>query len=154
MRAGALIGSRGCNLESFLRFGFFLGAAFQIEDDLLNLVADEKYGKEKDGDLWEGKRTLILIYAYRSASADERERLAKILASPRAERSLEEVEWMRSLIDKYEGVEYGRRIAHQLAGAALHEFELLSAGLPDSRDKSFISQMPTWVIERNSSEQL
>ncbi len=155
MRAGALIGSRGnADLESFLRFGFFLGAAFQIQDDLLNLVADDKYGKERDGDLWEGKRTLMLIHAYRSATSDERERLARNLASPRAERSLQEVEWMRSLIDKYEGLEYGRRIAHQLAGAALHEFDLLSSGLPDSRDKSFMSHMPTWVIERNSSEQL
>ena len=30
----------------FIRFGFFLGAAFQIQDDLLNLVADQRYGKE------------------------------------------------------------------------------------------------------------
>ena len=35
LRVGALIGSRGsADLEAFLRFGFFLGAAFQIQDDL------------------------------------------------------------------------------------------------------------------------
>ena len=46
-RVGALIGSRGnVSLEQFVRFGFFLGAAFQIQDDLLNFVADERYGKE------------------------------------------------------------------------------------------------------------
>ena len=50
------------DLEPFLRFGFFLGAAFQIQDDLLNLVADERYGKERDGDIMEGKRTLMLIH--------------------------------------------------------------------------------------------
>ena len=50
-RVGALIGSRGrADLEPFIRFGFFLGAAFQIQDDLLNLVADDRYGKEINGD--------------------------------------------------------------------------------------------------------
>ena len=150
IRVGALIGSRGnADLDAFVRFGFFLGAAFQIQDDLLNLVADDRYGKERDGDLWEGKRTLMLIRALREATVDERERLYAILGLSRTERSPEQVQWMRSLIGKYEGVEYARRIAQELAGAALHEFGLLSAGLPDSRDKSFLGQMPMWVIERN-----
>ncbi len=149
IRAGALIGSRGAaDLEPFLRFGFFLGAAFQIQDDLLNLVGDERYGKERDGDLWEGKRTLMLIRAFRESTPNEREQLCAALCGSREERSLEEVQWMRALIEKYEGAEYARRIAQELAGAALHEFGLLSAGLPDSRDKAFLEQMPTWVIER------
>jgi len=150
IRVGALIGSRGnADLEAFVRYGFFLGAAFQIQDDLLNLVADDRYGKERDGDLWEGKRTLMVIQALREATPDERERLYTVLSLSRTQRSLAQVEWMRSLIDKYEGVEYARRIAQELAGAALHEFELLSAGLRDSRDKLFLHQMPTWVIERD-----
>ena len=48
-RVGAIIGTRGnVDGERFVRFGFFLGAAFQIQDDLLNLFADAKYGKERD----------------------------------------------------------------------------------------------------------
>ncbi len=150
IRVGALIGSRGtADLEAFLRFGFFLGAAFQIQDDLLNLVADESYGKERDGDLWEGKRTLILIHALRESTSEERERLCAALCGSREKRLAGEVQWMRSLIDKYEGARYARRIAQELAGAALHEFELLAGGLPDSRDKVFLGRMATWVIERN-----
>ena len=149
IRAGAWIGSRGAaDLEPFLRFGFFLGAAFQRQDDLLNLVGDERYGKERDGDLWEGKRTLMLIRAFHESTPDEREQLCAALCGSREERSLQEVQWMRALIEKYEGAEYARRIAQELAGAALHEFGLLSAGLPDSRDKAFLEQMATWVIER------
>src|SRR6185503_6305202 len=47
-RIGALIGTRdGMDLDRFVRFGFFLGAAFQIQDDLLNLLGEhEHYGKE------------------------------------------------------------------------------------------------------------
>ncbi len=71
------------------------------------------------------------------------------LQAPRSERSAEDVIWMRALIDKYHGVEHARQFAQELAGAALHEFSLFSAGLPDSRDKAFLQQMPLWVIERN-----
>ena len=53
--------------------GRHLGAAFQITDDLLNLRADpEDYGKEIGGDLWEGKRTLMLLHALRTARPDDR----------------------------------------------------------------------------------
>jgi geranylgeranyl diphosphate synthase, type II len=150
IRVGALIGSRdSVDLDPFFRFGFFLGAAFQIQDDLLNLVADDGYGKELNGDLWEGKRTLMLIHTIRESTPDERARLSTILCRPREERTHPEVRWIREQMDKYECTEYARKIAHGLAGAALHEYSLLSAGLPESRDKSFLEQMATWVIERN-----
>ena len=52
------------DLDRFDRFGFLLGVGFQITDDVLNLVGSRSYGKEIDGDLWEGKRTLPLLYAF------------------------------------------------------------------------------------------
>ena len=150
IRVGALIGSRdSIDLSPLLRYGFFLGAAFQIQDDLLNLVGDDGYGKEVNGDIWEGKRTLMLIHANRRSTAKERARLSEILCRPREGRTLPEVHWIRKLMDKYGCTEYGRKIAHGLAGAALHEYSLISAGLPDSRDKTFLEQMVTWIIERN-----
>jgi len=150
VRVGALIGSRdSVDLDPFVRYGFFLGAAFQIQDDLLNLVGDAGYGKEINGDLWEGKRTLMLIHAIQESTVEERVRLSELLCRSREERTLVEVTWIRKLIEKYGCVEYARKIAHGLAGAALHEYSLLSAGLPDSRDKNFLEQMVTWVIERN-----
>jgi geranylgeranyl diphosphate synthase type II len=150
IRVGALIGSHDrVDLDPFVRFGFFLGAAFQIQDDLLNLVADERYGKEINGDLWEGKRTLMLIHALRESTPEEQVRLSSILSRARDARSESEVGWMRELIDKYGCTEYARQIAQELAGAALHEFSLFAANLPDSRDKSFLEHVPIWVIERN-----
>jgi len=149
IRVGALIGSRdSANLDPFMRYGFFLGAAFQIQDDLLNLVGDDGYGKEVNGDIWEGKRTLMLIHTIQESTAVERSRLSKILGRPREGRSLSEVRWIRRLMNKYGCTEYARKIAQGLAGAALHEYSLISAGLPDSRDKQFLEQIVTWVIER------
>src|SRR5439155_18412813 len=80
-RMGALIGSAGAaDLDRCIRFGFFLGAAFQIQDDLLNLEGDAAmYGKELGGDIREGKRTLMLIHLIGRATDSERERLRSIL---------------------------------------------------------------------------
>jgi geranylgeranyl diphosphate synthase type II len=56
LRIGALIGSSGdADLRALSRFGLFLGAAFQITDDVLNLTGGQAaYGKEIRGDLREG----------------------------------------------------------------------------------------------------
>ncbi len=65
-------------------FAVFVGVAFQIQDDVLNLTADERvYGKEIGGDLWEGKHTLMLLHAMRSASESERRHAEAILLKAR-----------------------------------------------------------------------
>jgi geranylgeranyl diphosphate synthase type II len=149
-RVGALIGRRDhVDLDRFVRFGFFLGAAFQIQDDLLNLTGDHaSYGKELNGDLGEGKRTLMLIHLLRNSRGDERARLRAFLALPRAQRSAAEIEWLRLQITGSGAIEHARRVAHALAGAAMHEFEIAYADAADSRDKRFIAGLPHWVLER------
>jgi geranylgeranyl diphosphate synthase type II len=148
-RVGALIGSRdNVDLDSFIRFGFFLGATFQIQDDLLNLVADERYGKERNGDIWEGKRTLMLIRLLRATAPKQRDRLVRLLKLPRAQRTEEHVQWIRHLMDEYDCIDYARQFAHGLAGAASHEYSKIYDELPDSRDKQFIEGLVTWVFER------
>ena len=150
-RMGSLIGTRGAiDLDRCVRFGFFLGAAFQIQDDLLNLEGDaHAYGKELDGDIREGKRTLMLIHLWENATRVERGRLRTMLGQPRDERSDEDVLWVRERMDAYGSIDYARQVAHGLAGAAHHEFIELYGHLPDSRDRQFIEALPAWVIERN-----
>lgn len=149
-RVGALIGTRhDRHLDRVVRFGFFLGAAFQIQDDLLNLVGDRaRYGKELEGDLWEGKRTLMLIHLLRLANSDERARLGEFLALPRAQREPRDVVWIRERMDAYGCIPYAQQMAHGLAGAAQHEFALAFADVPPSRDKQFIAAIVPWVLTR------
>ena len=150
LRVGAMIGTRGrVDPDRFIRFGFFLGTAFQIQDDLLNLYADESYGKERDGDLWEGKRTLMLIHLLRSCSAAEGQRIFATLGQARSQRCAGEVAFIRDRMDHYDCIDYGRQVAHGLAGAALEEFKAVFEGVPDSRDRQFIEGLATWVFERN-----
>ena len=149
-RIGAVIASRGAiDPDRFNRFGYFMGAAFQIQDDVLNLVADEsRYGKEIGGDIWEGKRTMMLIHLYQHASTLEQKRLRAFLAKPREKRVETDVRWVRSLMDRYGSLDHARASARSLAGAALDEFQSAFADAPDSRDKRFIEQIIHYMIER------
>jgi geranylgeranyl diphosphate synthase type II len=70
--------------EALAEFARCLGIAFQIQDDVLNLSGDVgTYGKEIGGDLWEGKRTLMLLHMMRHATPEERVEAERILSLPR-----------------------------------------------------------------------
>ena len=149
LRVGALIASRGAaDLDALTRLGFFLGAAFQIQDDILNLEPDETYGKEINGDLYEGKRTLMLIRTAGACEPEERRRLFAFLGKPRLERDKAEVAWLRELMQRHDVIAYARGVARGLAGAALHEWDSAFAGLPDSRDARFIAGIADWIFRR------
>ena len=150
-RIGALIASRGAiDLDRFNRFGYYMGAAFQIQDDILNLVADgSRYGKEIDGDIWEGKRTLMLIHLLSEAAPDERGRLLRFLDAPRATRSAGDVRWVRRLMDRHGSIEYARTSAHQLAVGALEEFPVAFGDAPAGVERSFLEAIVLYMIERD-----
>src|SRR6185503_12325252 len=132
VRLGALIAIAGrVDPAAFVRFGFFLGAAFQIQDDVLNLVGDEEaYGKESDGDLREGKRTLMIIRLLQLASDDDRARLVAHLGTPLDARTADDVRWIRSRMDHHGCIAYAQQVAHAMADAALHEYRQLFAAVP------------------------
>jgi geranylgeranyl diphosphate synthase, type II len=82
--AGAAVARRSAaRVGSLARFATLLGVAFQIVDDLLDLEGEQaELGKQSRGDLWEGKRTLVLLHALRSVGVAEREELVAILDRP------------------------------------------------------------------------
>jgi geranylgeranyl diphosphate synthase, type II len=154
-RVGALIGTRGrlgaaVDLDAVVRFGFFLGAAFQIQDDVLNLTGGEGYGKEANGDILEGKRTLMLGHVFRASKGGVRTRLRDILAVDRENRSRDDVAWVCGLMEERGSLEHALGVARGLAGAALHEFDGIFGALADSGDKRFIRALVRWVLNRTS----
>ncbi len=101
-------------------FGQDLSISFQIVDDVLNLRADpDLYGKEIGGDLWEGKRTLILLHAVRSASPEDRARAISILAKdrPASDGQIDVAEVLDRLVGSGDLTEPGRRaLAEEIIG--------------------------------------
>ncbi|MEK9615616.1 MAG: polyprenyl synthetase family protein, partial [Deltaproteobacteria bacterium] len=85
-------------LEKVGDFGEALGIGFQIKDDLLNLEEDagesKEYGKERGGDIREGKRTLITIHMLENLNSKDSEKLKAILLKPAEETLDDEVDWV------------------------------------------------------------
>jgi geranylgeranyl diphosphate synthase type II len=152
LRVGALIGSGGdADLRPMVRFGFLLGAAFQIQDDLLNLLGTEQeYGKEIDGDLYEGKRTLPLIHLLRTARGADRRTLDHYVGVERAERTAGMVAEVRGLLDAYGSVAFAAAYAQGIAGAALDAFEAAFAPAAAGPDRDFVRALVPYMLERRA----
>jgi geranylgeranyl diphosphate synthase type II len=152
LRVGALIGSAGAvDLRPMVRFGFYLGAAFQIQDDLLNLLGTEReYGKEIDGDLYEGKRTLPLIHLLRSVRGADRDVLNRYLGLERSERTAAMVAKIRGLLDAYGSIAFAAAYARGIAGAALDAFEAAFEPSTEGRDRAFVRALVPYMLDRRT----
>ena len=150
-RIGALIATRDtADLDRFNRFGYYLGTAFQIQDDLLNLTGDQnRYGKEIAGDLFEGKRTLMLIHLFRHADRADALRLRTFLGQTRVRRSDKDVHWILGLMRSHGSMDYGRTVSRHFAGATLYEFTQAFGDLRDSEEKQFLNQMIRYMVSRD-----
>jgi len=126
-----------------------VGIAFQIQDDLLNLVGEEDlYGKEAFGDLLEGKRTLMLIHLMRTVSKRERTGLLRWLGRSRDERTLAESRKVLARMTLNGSIEYARRVAARHAARAAQLFEETLGFIPQSEDKAILRQVIHYVNTR------
>jgi geranylgeranyl diphosphate synthase type II len=87
---GALIGGGTEREISALRkYGTSIGRAFQIQDDLLDVTADEKeFGKKIGGDIIEGKKTFLLIEAFDRAAGKDRKVIQSVINKRKLSRTL------------------------------------------------------------------
>jgi geranylgeranyl diphosphate synthase type II len=126
-----------------------IGIAFQIQDDVLNLVGDETlYGKEALGDLLEGKRTVMLIHLFRCAGAAERERLARILNRPRGRKSPQDAEQLLAAMRKHGSIDYATELADRLAAEGIDRFEQDLTIIPENEGKAVLRQIAHYVTTR------
>ena len=80
-RIGAILGGgTKREIEALANYGLNLGIAFQIQDDLLDITADENiFGKSIGGDLVEGKKTYLFIRALEKSTGDDRKRMQNVI---------------------------------------------------------------------------
>jgi len=78
---GAVAGAKDSILDELRFVGRKAGIAFQIQDDLLDAVADpEKFGKKRGGDIIEGKKTYLTLLALERCNNQQQKQLQKILS--------------------------------------------------------------------------
>lgn len=150
LRVGALVGSGGkADLAPLVRFGFHFGAAFQIRDDLLNLVGDEHaYGKEILGDLYEGKRTLPLVHLMANATGVDLAVVRDYLRRNRTDRSAEMVGAVRALMDDYGSIAFTTEYAEGILLVAEDYFAQAFADAQPGPDLEFLRALVPYVWAR------
>src|SRR5947209_1355276 len=143
LRVGALTGSWGsADLDAMVTFGLHLGAAFQIRDDILNLVGNPAdYGKERLGDLVEGKRTLMLIHLLTAADESDRRWVRSYLARSAAARQPEEAVRLFELMVSYGSIAFASEFASGVARRAQGAMDYAFAVLPDTPAQHFVQHV-------------
>ena len=91
----------------------------------------------------------MLIHTLQCVGVREKARLQRFLAKPRERRTSEEVEWVYGLLVRNKSIDYARRSARQLAGAALLEALAAFRDMPDSQEKRFLLEMILYVVDRD-----
>jgi octaprenyl-diphosphate synthase len=143
---GAILGRVSAAVRRRLRdFGYHLGMAFQLTDDILDYTSDDKVlGKHVGTDLAEGKVTLPLIHALRSATQRERASTKRILDKKKPGR--EEFTAVRSMIARYGGIEYTLEKAGEHTMAA----KRLLSGLPESPYREALVRLTDFMLKRKT----
>jgi geranylgeranyl pyrophosphate synthase len=141
---GALLGGadeKTC--KSLSRFGAGIGASFQIIDDVLNIVGDEKkYRKEIGGDIREGKRTLVTMWALEMLPGKKRQRLVAILRKTR--KSDGEVGEAVLLLKESGAPKKAMEYSEKMVAAALSELDCL----PDGEGRRWLKRLAEYITKR------
>ncbi len=145
LAVGAIVGEgTEEQIEALRAFGMAAGLAFQIQDDVLNLVGKkESVGKDFRSDITEGKRTLVAIHAL--TNSPQRERLLAILSSKETDAGV--LAEAVGIMTESGSVEFANSFARDLVVGA-------KAGLDEavarSRAKDLLLSMADFFIKRSS----
>jgi len=129
-------------VESLAAFGRYLGMAFQITDDLLDLIGEERSaGKSLGSDLEQQKLTLPLIYLLNQNSPEKNERLRAMLTSPGNHKR----EILAPELAAGGALDYARKKAESFASQAAAQI----AFLPPSECKTILEYLTDKVVHRD-----
>ncbi|MEM2320084.1 MAG: polyprenyl synthetase family protein [Candidatus Bathyarchaeia archaeon] len=132
-------------VEKLGRFAESIGVAFQIQDDILDLVGEE-FAEKKGGrgqDITEGKRTLVVIHTLKVSSPQDRERLIDILKMHTSDQKIRDE--AIAIMQKYGSIDYAKNFARKIVAESWRDVENL---LPPSEAKEKLKAFAQFLIER------
>jgi octaprenyl-diphosphate synthase len=143
---GSLLGNASPERRTALReYGFHLGLAFQIVDDVLDYMADESVlGKPIGGDLREGKVTLPIILLLQRTGPDVAALIQEVVATGQV--SAEQWRHIRELMSRHGAIDsaFARAVDH-----AAQAKEHLLAAFPVSVERDGLIALTDYVLNRD-----
>ncbi len=142
-KAGAIMGGASDEvIDAMYEYGRLIGLAFQIQDDYLDLVADEEtLGKPIGSDIGKGKMTIIAI---KGLESDDSGRLLEILKD--TENSQSNIDEAIQILTDCGAIEYARNLALESVDQAKEVLEILD----DSASKQILVGIADFVLERSA----
>jgi octaprenyl-diphosphate synthase len=139
---GAILGrAPAAQEEALAQFGYHLGITFQLVDDILDFIGDEKQlGKPVVNDLKEGRITLPLIHALVQASLQDRQYLMEMARNLKPEMAPE----IRTLLERYGSLDHARRLARNYTEKA----QVNLAALPATQEKIYFWAITKELLDR------
>ncbi|MFO8056245.1 MAG: polyprenyl synthetase family protein [bacterium] len=130
-------------VNSLKRFGYHLGMAFQVVDDVLDYTATGKsWGKQLGKDFLEGKSTLPVILAYKNASSAQRKRIKELFE--KKQRNRKEFEELLHIISSQNGIQKAMDRARDYVSKARKELDTF----PDNPARKALGELAEYVVQR------
>ncbi|WGO97557.1 polyprenyl synthetase family protein [Saccharophagus degradans] len=140
--AAILAGADATTRKAVRSYGYHLGVAFQLVDDVLDYQGDaEELGKNVGDDLAEGKPTLPLIYTINNGSAEEAELVKQAIINS----SLDKLQQIVDIVQRRGGLEYTQQCAQDHINRAKQAIALL----PETEFRSAMEDLADFAIKRN-----
>lgn len=145
LHIGAILaGAKPADLKVLSEYAVPLGQAFQLQDDILGMFADEEdLGKPADSDLKEGKRTLLIVKALENGSREQKEKILAALGNAEAGRG--QVEEVRRIIADTGSLDYSKKLAENLVAKAKKAIEKSRF---EKEGKDFLLGIADYMVER------
>ncbi|MBN1446704.1 MAG: polyprenyl synthetase family protein [Bacteroidetes bacterium] len=141
---GAIIaGADAAQTAALVEYGRCVGRAFQVQDDLLDVVADKKtFGKPIGGDIIEGKKTFLLVHALSGATGEDLDLLHAVATHTAP--AVELVERVTAVYEKLGVLEDARKKIQKDTSAALQALERLD----DNQGRRMLAWFAEMLLER------
>ncbi len=131
-------------VDALVHYGYHLGVAFQLVDDLLDYTADAQVlGKATGTDLTEGKLTLPVIYALQHSTVEDRNRMETIIRGGTF--TQKEFDSILQLVGRYGGIAYTRRKAKEHIDRAKRCLGIFDV----SKTRLLLEDLADYVVVRN-----
>ncbi|MBI4119860.1 MAG: polyprenyl synthetase family protein [Parcubacteria group bacterium] len=140
----ALAGAAPKIFAALSKYALPVGAAFQIQDDILGVFGSEaEIGKSTDSDIREGKLTMLKMEALKRAGPADKKTLLRVLGNPRAKKS--EIAAVRDIFVRTGAHDYAKKQSLTLARQAKKS---LSGSILTQRAATLLSSFADFILER------